>query len=161
MRIFGGGPTTCLVALVALIGAILLRSQPLGASQRLAIRPDDGVAIAATWYEPPSRPAPAVILVHMLQKSRRDWDQFATRLASEGIGALAIDLRGHGESQGSAQDFAGMVQDIRAARRYLSARSEVTPSRIGIAGASIGATLAAQAAADDPAIASLVLLSPT
>lgn len=146
-------------ALVPLLAALVV--PPLAASQRVTFRSDDGVALAATWYEPSSRPAPAVILVHMLQKSRRDWDQVASRLASEGIGALAIDLRGHGESQGSAQDYAGMVQDIRAARRFLSTRPDVTPSRVGVAGASIGATLAAQAASDDPSIASLALLSPS
>ena len=79
----------------------------------------------------------------MLQKSRRDWDQVATQMAAEGIGGLAIDLRGHGDSPGSPQDYAGMVQDVRAARRFLASRADVTPSRIGIAGASIGATLAA------------------
>ena len=54
-----------------------------------------------------------------------------------------------------------MVQDVRAARRFLSSRAEVTPSRIGIAGASIGATLAALASADDPSVVSLALLSPS
>ena len=82
-------------------------------------------------------------------------------MAAEGIGGLAIDLRGHGESPGSPQDYAGMVQDVRAARRFLSTRSEVAPSRIGIAGASIGATLAALASADDPSVVSLALLSPS
>ena len=97
----------------------------------------------------------------MLQKSRRDWDQVATQLAAEGIGGLAIDLRGHGESPGSPQDYTGMVQDVRAARRFLSTRSEGAPSRLGIAGASIGATLAALASSDDPAVVSLALLSPS
>jgi pimeloyl-ACP methyl ester carboxylesterase len=131
------------------------------ATQRVNLRSDDGVALAATWYEPSARPAPAVILVHMLQKSRRDWDQLATRMAGEGIGVLAIDLRGHGESQGAAQDYAAMVQDVRAARKFLATRGDVTPSKLGLAGASIGATLVALAAADDPAIVSLALLSPT
>ena len=54
-----------------------------------------------------------------------------------------------------------MVEDIAAARRYLSMRGDVRPARIGIAGASIGANLAALAAAGDPAIASLALLSPS
>ena len=36
-----------------------------------------------------------------------------------------------------------------------------TPGRIGIAGASIGATLAALASADDPSVVSLALLSPS
>ena len=129
------------------------------ASQRVSLRTDDGLTLAATWYEPPSRPAPAVIFVHMLQKSRRDWDQVATQMAAEGIGGLAVDLRGHGDSPGSPQDYTGMVQDVRAARRFLSSRPDV--SRIGIAGASIGASLAALAAADDPAVVSLALLSPS
>lgn len=130
-------------------------------SSRVSFRTDDGVTIAATWYEPSARPAPAVILVHMLGKTRRDWDHLASRAASEGIGALALDLRGHGESSGSAQDYAGMVQDVRAARRFLATRSEVTPSRIALAGASIGANLAALVAAEDASIAGLALLSAT
>src|SRR6266540_1952694 len=68
--------------------------------------------------------APAVILVHMLHRTRHDWDPVATRLASEGIGALAIDLRGHGESSGGieggeAPDYSALVRDVAAARRYL------------------------------------------
>jgi alpha-beta hydrolase superfamily lysophospholipase len=130
------------------------------ASQRVSFRTDDGVVLAATWYEPPSR-GPAVILIHMLHRSRRDFDALATRLASEGIGALALDLRGHGESQGSlGQDFAPMVADVKAARRFLAGRSDVT-GRVGLLGASLGANLAALEAADDPGVASLALLSPS
>jgi alpha-beta hydrolase superfamily lysophospholipase len=151
--------TACLAAACVAAFATL---NPLDAStQRVSFRADDGTMLAGTWYEPSSRPAPAVILVHMLQKSRRDWDFLASRLAGEGIGALAFDLRGHGESSGGGGDYAAMVQDVRAARRFLAGRSDVTPSRIAIAGASIGANLAALAAADDPTIVSLVLLSPS
>ena len=145
---------------VALLAATSGAASP-PATQRVTLHTDDGVNLVATWYEPTGRPAPAVVLVHMLQKSRRDWDQLATRMAGEGIGVLAVDLRGHGESQGSAQDHAGMVQDVRAARRFAASRPEVTPGKIGIAGASFGATLAALAAADDATVAGLALLSPT
>lgn len=130
-------------------------------SQRVTLRTDDGLNIAATFYEPAQRPAPAVVLVHMLTGSRRDWEAMATRLASEGIGALTIDLRGHGESPGGAGDLTGMVNDVKAARRHLASRPDVNHSRIGIAGASIGANLAVLAAADDPTVTSLALLSPT
>jgi alpha-beta hydrolase superfamily lysophospholipase len=154
------GPFACLVTLIA--GVLVASTSLRAGTQRVSFRTEDGVTLAATWYEPSSRPAPAVILVHMLQKSRRDWDQLATRLAGDDIGALAFDLRGHGESQGAgAADYAGMIQDVRAARRFLTTRSDVIPSRVAIAGASIGASLAALAAADDPSIAGLVLLSPT
>jgi alpha-beta hydrolase superfamily lysophospholipase len=138
-----------------------LAGRASAAPQRVTFRSGDGVTLAATWYEPATRPAPSVILVHMLQKSRRDWDRVASTMAAEGIGALAFDLRGHGESQGNAQDYAGMVQDVHAARRYLATRSDAAAGRIGLAGASLGATLAAQASSDDPSIATVVLLSPS
>jgi len=132
--------------------------------QRVSFRTEDGVTIAAVWYEPSFSPAPAVVLVHMLQRSKRDWEGLATRLAGAGIGALAIDLRGHGDSSqapSSAESgYADMLQDVRAARRFLAMRSDVIPSRIGIAGASLGANLAALAAADG-AFASVALLSPS
>jgi len=138
-----------------------------GAEQRVSIRTEDGVTLAATWYEPSSRPGPAVILVHMLNRSRKEWDAVAERLASEGIGALAFDLRGHGESTagpppaaGQSQ-YASMVQDVRAVRRYLAQRSDVQQSRVGVIGASIGANLAALEASADGTIASLALLSPS
>ena len=137
------------------------------AAQRVSIRTDDGVTLAATWYEPASRPGPAVILVHMLHRSRREWEAIAQRLASEGIGALAFDLRGHGESTAGPppaagqSEYAAMVQDVRAARRYLAQRSDVQQSRVGVLGASLGANLAALAAAADETIASLALLSPS
>lgn len=148
------------LAWVALLAA-LHASPAAAAAQRVTFRTDDGLTLSGTWYEPASRPAPAVIFVHMLQKSRRDWDQVAAQMAAEGIGGLAIDLRGHGESPGSPQDYTGMVQDVRAARRFLSTRTDVTPGRIGIAGASIGATLACLAASEDLAVVSLALLSPS
>jgi dienelactone hydrolase len=153
----------CLAAVAAGASAIGMASPRL-ASQRVTVRGDDGSTIAATWYEPSARPAaviPAVIMVHMLQRSGRDWDPLAARLAAEGIGALAVDLRGHGDTPGSAADYAGMVQDLRAARRYLAGRGDVAPSRVGLIGASFGATLAVQAAAEDAAVATVALLSPS
>ena len=134
-----------------------------GRAQRVTFRTDDGVTIAGTWYESFARPAPAVILVHGLNRSRRDWDSFASRLAGAGVGALAIDLRGHGDSQHSrpdSADYASMVRDITSARRFLASRGDVVPSRIGLVGASLGANLAALAAADG-AFVTLALLSPS
>ncbi|HXW07959.1 MAG TPA: alpha/beta fold hydrolase [Vicinamibacterales bacterium] len=139
-----------------------LVASPSLASQRVSIRTEDGLALAGTWHEPSRRPAPAVVLVHMLQRSRRDWEPLASRLASEGVGALTFDLRGHGESPGaSPQDLATLVGDVRAARRFLVGRTDVIPGRVGLAGASLGATLAAMLAAEEPAIVALALLSPS
>jgi dienelactone hydrolase len=154
-------------AITAAALLLLLLAADAPAAQRVTIRTDDGVTLAGTWYEPASRPGPAVILVHMLNHSRREWDALAQRLASEGIGALAFDLRGHGESgpataaAASQSEYAAMVLDVRAARRYLAQRADVQQTRVGIIGASIGANLAALEASADATIASLALLSPS
>jgi dienelactone hydrolase len=151
---------------LAILFVILLAPAAFAGTQRVTIRADDGTSLAGTWYEPGARQAPAVILVHMLHRTRHDWDSVATRLASEGIGALAIDLRGHGESTGGSEggdapDYSALVRDVAAARRYLASRSDVQQSRVGIAGASIGANLAVLAASADSSITSLALLSPS
>jgi dienelactone hydrolase len=152
--------------LAAFLFALLLAPAADAGTQRVTIRTDDGASLAGTWYEPGVRQAPAVILVHMLHRTRHDWDPVASRLASEGIGALAIDLRGHGESSGGAEggdaaDYSTLVRDLTAARRYLAARTDVLQSRVGIAGASIGANLAVLEASADPSVVSLALLSPS
>lgn len=143
---------------------ILILGLVLAAAPRtVTFRTDDGVTIAGTWYEPSVRPAPAVILVHMLHRTRRDWDALASRLASEGIGALTFDLRGHGDSTGPALvegQYSGYVADLAAARRYVMSRPDVQPSRIAVVGASLGASIAALEAAQAPGLAGIVLLSP-
>jgi alpha-beta hydrolase superfamily lysophospholipase len=152
---------------VGLLAAFLLLAGDASAAQRVTFRTDDGVNLVATWYEPSTRPGPAVILVHMLTRSRREWEALAQRLSSEGIGALALDLRGHGESSAGPAgapdriDYSALVLDLRAARRFLAQRSDVQQTRVGIAGASLGANLAALLASADPSIASLALLSPS
>jgi dienelactone hydrolase len=156
-------PTLLLALAAALAGAVCSLE---ARDQRVSFRTSDGVTIAAAWFEPSVHPAPAVILVHMLGRSRRDWDAVASRLAAAGIGALALDLRGHGDSAGTvpaegAADHSAAVRDIEAARRYLAARSDVQQSRIGLAGASIGANLVALHGGADAGVASVALLSPS
>jgi len=121
----------------------------------------DGATIAATLHEAGARPAPGVVLVPMLYRTRNDWDGVGQGLAAAGITALAIDLRGHGGSSGAADSLPGMVQDIRAAVEWLGRRPNVRPDALGVAGASLGANLALIAAADMPAIRAVAAVSPS
>jgi alpha-beta hydrolase superfamily lysophospholipase len=152
----------------ALAVLLLFAASPDAAVSRpVTIRSDDGVALAATFYEAPRQPAPAVILLHMQTRSREDWQAFAHRLADSGIHALAIDFRGHGLSASGPAGNDGqpnlsrLVLDVQAARSYLAGRPEaVRGSAIGLLGASIGANVAILHAAGDGSIRSLALLSP-
>ena len=135
-------------------------------SHSVSFRTEDGVSIAGTLHEAARRPAPAVIFLHMLGRSREDWQGVADRLADAGIHALAIDFRGHGGSSAGpagpdgGPDLSRLSLDVQAAIAYLEARTElVIPSAIGIAGASIGANVAVIAAAADERVKSVALLS--
>jgi dienelactone hydrolase len=145
-----------LAALVVLAGA----AGPAGAAETVSLRAADGTVLSAVWH-PPSQPAPAVLLVHMLSRSHREWDQAAQALSAAGFAVLALDLRGHGESSGGFADgLAPMQQDVQAGLDWLKARPEVLSGRVGIAGASLGASLAVIAAASDGSVRSVALLSP-
>jgi pimeloyl-ACP methyl ester carboxylesterase len=135
-------------------------------SRTVSLRTEDGVTLWATLYEAPRFPAPAVILLHMLTRSRDDWQAVANRLAESGIHALAVDLRGHGASGAGpagaegGPDWSRLVLDVRAARAFLAGRPEqVRASAIGVLGASVSANAAILEAAADPTIKSLALLS--
>jgi dienelactone hydrolase len=141
------------VALASLTGSAL-------AAETVSLRAADGTVLAAVWHQP-SQPAPAVLLVHMLSRSHHEWDSTAQALSAAGFAVLALDLRGHGGSSGSFADgLASMQQDVQAALDWLKARPDVLSGKIGIAGASLGASLAVIAAASDGAVRSVALLSP-
>jgi len=150
---------------LVLLAVLALAPRPARAAttQQVHFVTQDGVSIAATIYLP-AHAGPAVVLLHMQTRSRQDWEAVGPRLADAGLVALAIDLRGHGASDprptGPNARDGGIVADLRAARAYLASRREVTPGKVGLLGASLGANLAVVAASADASVRSIALLSP-
>lgn len=127
--------------------------------------PQHGI-IHATVYAPSVTPAPGLILLHQAGSTRDSWAPFARMARANGYFAIAIDLRGHGESSGAANpsafttdDWLAILNDIPAAKEQLI-KAGADPNKIAIVGASIGANLAMRYAATDPQIQAIVLLSP-
>ena len=146
---------------LVLVSILLMPPAAEAAGTRVIVPSADGVSITGELYESSSRPAPAVLLVHMLSRTRGDWGGLPDRIRDAGITALAIDLRGHGQSSGSDQDLQLMIQDVRAAARWLATRPNVRGDQIAIVGASLGASLALLAAGELPQVRALALLSPS
>ncbi|HET9468393.1 MAG TPA: hypothetical protein VFO48_08275 [Vicinamibacterales bacterium] len=131
----------------------LIVSLEAAPGRRVTFRAEDGATLSGAYYEPSRRPAPGIVLLHMLRRSHADWDAAASQLSDAGFAVLAVDFR-------SGEEVGGFALDVRAAKAFLRERSEVAPGGIGIAGASIGANLAVLDAADDPGVMSIALLSP-
>lgn len=149
-------------ALVA--SAVLAAPSPVAAGGHgVVLRTADGTTLSGALYESGRQGSPGVVLVHMFHRSHADWSGVAEALQQAGMTVVAIDLRGHGDSAGhyDPNDFTPLVQDVQAAVGLLQARSDVARGHIGIAGASLGASLAALAAAADPSVRAVALLSPS
>lgn len=114
-------------------------------------------------------PYPAVILLTGSGAQTRDEDVFgfkvfgvlADTLTRSGVAVLRFDDRGRGGSGGSAADAttAGYSVDALSAFAFLAAYPGVDATRIGFLGHSEGAVAASLAAAQQPAVAFLVLMA--
>jgi hypothetical protein len=149
-----------------LVVALTLAASPALAAepQTVTFAARDGVQISGVLQLPAKTPAPAVVLLSMLGRNHRDWDAAAAQFVDAGIAVLAVDFRQVGLADPGAADIVGspfgaLVLDAEAARAYLGTRPEINPARIGMAGASLGANVAVLAAANDPMVRSLALLS--
>ena len=143
--------------------------------RQLRLTTADEVGISAAYYPAVTDPAAAVVLLHDIGRTRDEWASFAAALQRAGIAALAIDLRGHGEStrrltaQGpqrvdfhdfTPRDFEDMLLDVNAAVDWLAEQPGIDKHRIGIVGSSLGANVALRYAAFNEDLAALLLLSP-
>jgi hypothetical protein len=130
----------------------------MAASSAVSVKATDGRAVPATWTPAgtaaAAAPAPAVLLVADDAHARADWAPVATRLAAGGIGVLAIELR---PVPGDPADGAG---DVLGALAWLRKQAAVDAAHITIAAGGDASLTALAAAASDPKVAALALVSP-
>jgi dienelactone hydrolase len=148
-------PHVSYVGQVLLFGSaiLLLLSVEAAAQRRVTFRAEDGAILTGAYYEPSQRPAPGIVLLHMLRRTHADWDEVASELSDAGFAVVSVDYR-------SGEELGAYALDVRAAKAFLRERPDVIPARIGLAGASIGANLAVLDAAADRGVLSIALLSP-
>lgn len=122
------------------------------------IKTQDGYKLTYTYHESGHK---GIILLHELGSDRAAWRPLERELEREGFSYIAVDLRGHGGSQGDwvnfeNEDFQAMVYDTEAAGKFLKNEGVQIKS---VVGASIGANLAIKYAREKE-IGTVVLISP-
>jgi pimeloyl-ACP methyl ester carboxylesterase len=141
-------------------GAGVMRIRPFEARVRgLTLRGSQHLAEGAG-------PRPTAVLMHGFGGSRVEttgvFVALARRLAAEGIGVVAYDRAGHGESDGEFLDttVTGDVADARQVLDAVRALPEVDADDVHLVGMSLGAVVASVVAAEEGAgIRSLAMWS--
>jgi len=168
-----------LLAPLATLALVAGTSEPVAPNivSSVSLTTKDGFTLKGTLTLPPAKTgrkaakAPVVILVHQFGADRSGWTPLAERLLARGIGTLAMDLRGHGESitKGDAtvkftEDFVASAKavgfeqipaDLTLSAEWLRKQPGVDGRRIGLAGSSLGAFAVLLAA---PAVKPLAVL---
>ena len=108
------------------------------------------------WYLPHPSPRAVVLFAHGNAGNLSHRIEILEMLRTLGVAVLIFDYRGYGRSSGSPSE-AGILDDARAARGWLSRRAAVSESQIVLLGESIGGGVMVDLAAKDGARA-LVLL---
>jgi pimeloyl-ACP methyl ester carboxylesterase len=145
-----------ILGLVLILGGSILAHQ-IETAGHVSLREvrfpgEAGLTQSGLLYVPssatPAHPAPAVMASHGYINTREMQSPFAIELARRGFVVLAMDMVGHGYSEGAV----GQVKDLGgpAALAYLQSLPFVDKTNIGLEGHSMGGVPVASAAASQP-----------
>ncbi|MBN1633958.1 MAG: alpha/beta fold hydrolase [Ignavibacteria bacterium] len=117
----------------------------------------DGLKISGDYFsssEKSEDKKPCVILIHQFNSNREQWqNKLIGELLENSFNVIRYDIRSHGKSDKANVPIQELLSDIQQSPKDLVSvinwarnRDEIDPSRIGVAGTSIGAALALNAA---------------
>jgi len=159
-------------AAAVLAAALAIPPAAMAAGPRVVrLETKDGLHLEADWY-PGEDGMPGIVGLHMYPADRTSWAPLAEARPS-GYHFLAIDMRGYGGSRTQegvdlgarvkSRDpalFNAMWLDAAAGVEFLRGEAKCEPGRIGLAGASVGCSVAIDAAVRDKRIAAVAVFTP-
>lgn len=133
--------------------------------KKITLQTKDNKKIAALFYET-KKPAGWIVYSHMMPATKESYASLASALLRRKYGGIAIDLRGHGESEGGPdgykkftdEEHQSSIYDLKAAVGFLGEKGAL-PQNTFFIGASIGANLSLLYLANNELHKKAVLLS--
>ncbi|MDP3014961.1 MAG: alpha/beta fold hydrolase [bacterium] len=139
--------------------------------ENIFLKTKDGVKIAANYrnidISKYQQPIGWLVLTHMMPATKESWNDLAEEFQNIGYESIAIDLRGHGQSDGGPKDYRKFsdeehqksILDLEAGVDYLIKNRQAAPDKIYFIGASIGANLSLQYISEHQEFKTAILLS--
>jgi uncharacterized protein len=143
------------------VGVPTPASQGLSRTEVVTFTTEDSVVLHGWFVPADTTPARFTVLMFNGNAGHRGMRApVAAEFARRGIATLLFDYRGFGDNTGKPSEE-GLARDARAARAYLTTRTDVDSSRIVYFGESLGAAVALRLATETtPPPFALVLRSP-
>jgi dipeptidyl aminopeptidase/acylaminoacyl peptidase len=133
--------------------------------QDISFQTSDGLTLRG-WFIPArtlgsKTPRPAVIHFHGNEGNVSQHIGFSESLPDGGINVLIFDYRSYGKSDSGGRFLTRdeLLEDSRAALKYLRSRQDIDQSRIGFLGVSLGGVYASALAAENPDIKCCALIA--
>jgi len=126
----------------------------------------EDIQLEGAWHlSETANPTPAVVVCHPHPLYGGSMDNnvveaICQALAERSIAALRFNFRGAGRSEGTFGGGIAEQEDVRCALSLAASTPGINPEKIGLAGYSFGAGVAAPAAAEDSRVKLLALVSP-
>lgn len=119
----------------------------------------DNEIVRGILFEPSdARPHPAIIFAHGFLSCHEEFGDYPERACARGYVSLAIDFRGHGESEGMRGLISQkrMVEDLQHALDFIETSPRVDKNHIALFGHSLGGSGVICAAAEDERVHAVV-----
>lgn len=126
----------------------------MSSAQTISLNAPGGPRLAGLLWSAPEG-APGVVIVPGFGSRKDNHADYGEALSAAGMAALALDVRGHGDSDGALD--AGAMDDVLAAVGVLAGRGHAA---LGVRGSSMGALLALHAADRDSRVRAVVAICP-
>ena len=128
----------------------------------------DGAKIHVTVFKSvgASGKLPTILVVHGLGQSSESMNAISTELARHGILVVAMDYRGHGDSEGGINYIGeplmapNISNDLFAVYSWIAERDDVDLTKFGVIGHSMGSRAALRFALFNPTVSALILIGP-
>ena len=123
----------------------------------------EGQKIRGTLWKPTKikTKIPSVIFFHGMTSSEKGYIPIAEKLSKHGICAMALSIRGHGNSEGDFNKLTvkNAVQDGLNAYDFLAKHNFIDKNKIGLCGSSVGAVIVSMVSKKRK-VRSLILKAP-
>ena len=138
---------------------------PVAGSEFIHFAPDESATPQLTGWSIPAAPnaryaQATILLLPSGDGSLADDTALLATLHDLGINIFAIDYRGYGQSSPAHPNQRNMTEDTESAYHYLTVSLHLKTTQIIPYGIGVGASLAAQLAAEHPEIPAIILESP-